>query len=904
MSDPIQRINAALSGRYAIERQLGEGGMATVYLAEDVKHHRKVALKILKPELAAVVGAERFLTEIKTTANLHHPHILPLHDSGEADGFLYYVMPYVDGESLRDRLDQERQLPVDEAVRIAVALAGALDHAHTRGVIHRDIKPANILLQDGQPVMADFGIALAVGAAGGARLTETGLSVGTPYYMSPEQATGDQAIGPASDIYALACVLYEMLVGEPPFPGATAQAVLGKIISGTFTPPTMVRPQVPANVDAALRRALEKIAADRFLTAEAFGKALADPGFRYGVEAVVAPETGGRWKGVAVGATALAVVLAGVSGWALRRGGAPRPVARYAVGLPAGHDINRVVGSNLTLSPDGGALIYAGPLPDGSPGSQLWIRRRDQLEPQPIPGTENGFGPWFSPDGTKVAFFVAGPPFIVKVASLGGEPPITVSTEDVSGGGLCWGADGYIYYDGQTDILRVPATGGTAESVAKPDTAADESYLTWPVPLPDGKGLLFAVVYNPNSDISKYNLAGLDLAKSTRHTLVRGVIGRYAESGHLVYVTADGTLLAVPFDQRDLKVAGAPVSLIQGLGINQYGSVSFDVSGEGTLAYVTGDVVNGTARAVWVTRDGTVSPVDPDWRFDPGFPEAAVALSPDDKRAAVKVNTEAGEDIWVKELDHGPLSRLTFDPGIDRRPRWSPDGSRVLFTSDRGGQYDLWSQPADGTGSAELVLHLSRPILEEQQTPDGKTFIVRLGGTANATGMRDLLSVQRGDTVTTPVAAEPYDEKAVSLSADGHWVAYESTETGRDEVYVRPFPEVNEGKWQVSTGGGINPKWSRDGRELFYVDGARQMTAARVDTRAGGTGSFRVLEREPLFNVTERQIYAQDNYAGWDVTSDGQRFIMIQFAGGQGGTPHDLVVVENFFRELQEKVGR
>jgi eukaryotic-like serine/threonine-protein kinase len=282
--DPITRLNAALEGRYTVERELGEGGMATVYLARDLKHNRKVALKVLKPELAAVVGAERFLAEIETTANLQHPHVLPLFDSGEADRFLFYVMPYIEGETLADRIAREKQLPVDEALGIATSVASALQHAHDRGVIHRDIKPGNILLQDGQPVVADFGIALAVGAAGGSRLTETGLSVGTPYYMSPEQATGDQAVGPASDTYALACVLYEMLTGEPPYPGNTAQAVLGKIIQGVPVSATAVRKSIPPNVDAAIRKALEKLPADRFTGAQAFAKALGDPSFRHGDE--------------------------------------------------------------------------------------------------------------------------------------------------------------------------------------------------------------------------------------------------------------------------------------------------------------------------------------------------------------------------------------------------------------------------------------------------------------------------------------------------------------------------------------------------------------------------------------------------------------------------------------------
>jgi serine/threonine-protein kinase len=261
MSDPTSRLNAALEGRYRIDREIGEGGMATVYLAEDLKHERKVALKVLKPELAAVVGAERFLAEIKTTANLQHPHILPLHDSGEADGFLFYVMPYVAGESLRERLDREHQLPVDEAVRVAQNVAEALDYAHRQGVIHRDIKPANVLMLDGKPVVSDFGIALAVGAAGGGRLTETGLSLGTPHYMSPEQATGDLHVGPAADVYALGCVLYEMLVGDPPHVASTPQAILGKIITEPPPAVTKARKTVPTNVEAAIARALEKVPA-------------------------------------------------------------------------------------------------------------------------------------------------------------------------------------------------------------------------------------------------------------------------------------------------------------------------------------------------------------------------------------------------------------------------------------------------------------------------------------------------------------------------------------------------------------------------------------------------------------------------------------------------------------------
>jgi len=309
MSDPVARLNAALEGRYAIERELGEGGMATVYLADDIKHERKVALKVLKPELAAVVGAERFLAEIKTTANLTHPHILPLFDSGEADSFLFYVMPHIEGESLRERIDREKQLPVDEAVKITTDLAEALDYAHRHKIIHRDVKPANILIHEGRPLIADFGIALAVGVAGGGRLTETGLSVGTPHYMSPEQATGDQAVGVATDVYALGAVLYEMLVGDPPYTGSTAQAILGKIIQGKLASATEERASVPANVDAAIRKALEKLPADRFTGAQEFAGALGDEHFRHG-ELATAGESAavGPWNRLTMAFAALAAV--------------------------------------------------------------------------------------------------------------------------------------------------------------------------------------------------------------------------------------------------------------------------------------------------------------------------------------------------------------------------------------------------------------------------------------------------------------------------------------------------------------------------------------------------------------------------------------------------------------------
>ena len=413
MSDPVTRLNAALEGRYAIERELGEGGMATVYLAEDIKHNRKVALKVLKPELAAVVGAERFLAEIQVTANLQHPHILPLFDSGEADSFLFYVMPYVEGETLRDRIKREKQLPVDEAVGIATAVANALDYAHRHKVIHRDIKPANILIQDGEPVVSDFGIALAVGGGGGDRLTETGLSLGTPYYMSPEQATGDQPVGSSTDTYALGSVLYEMLVGEPPYPGTTTQAVLGKIIAGKPVSAREHRSSVPGNVDAAIRCAIEKLPADRFTSAQDFVRALEDPGFRHG-EVAVAEVTAavGPWKVLSIALAAVAVLASAFAGWSLLRPEPPQPVTRFALTVPDA--VSAGARRGLAVSPDGRTLVFA----DAS--GQLYRRELGQPDAVPIPGADAAWYPFFSPDGEWVGYFDQGEAVLRKTRLDGG----------------------------------------------------------------------------------------------------------------------------------------------------------------------------------------------------------------------------------------------------------------------------------------------------------------------------------------------------------------------------------------------------------------------------------------------------------------------------------------------------
>ena len=886
MSDPVARLNTALEGRYAIERELGEGGMAKVYLADDLKHNRKVALKVLKPELAAVVGAERFLTEIQVTAKLQHPHILPLFDSGEADGFLFYVMPYVEGETLRDRIDREKQLPVDEAVGIATAVATALQTAHEQGVIHRDIKPANILLSRGEPLIADFGIALAVGAAGGSRLTETGLSVGSPYYMSPEQATGDQPVAASTDMYALGSVLYEMLVGDPPYAGSTAQAVLGKIIAGKPVSVTEQRPSVPPNVDAAVRCALEKLPADRFTSVRDFVRALGDPGFRYGElaeEAVRAsPES---WRWLAMGFATTTAILAMALGWSLLSPEPPPPVERFA--SPFG-DADQPIfrgPQGFNLSPDGSKVVYRG-VADGGVGNQLWVRQWNDLDPLPVRGTNGALMPAVSPDGERLAFMQRG---LISVLSFEGGPVITLGP----GTFPLWGPDGYVYAAGDSGAVRILAGGGPVEQVTR--LGRNEVIHVVSDFLPGGDGALLMVVRSDND----VEIRALNLDTGEIRSLTDGQFPRYAGSGHLVYVF-EGVLMAARFDPETLELLASPVAILDGVN-------AFALSDDGKLFYSRGGSSGAATprQLVWMNRAGQATSVDSDWWFDRGDANSGWSLSPDRTRVALRTLTEDGYDIWVKELDDGPLSRLTFDPGEDRRPRWAPDGESVTFLSRRAGNLGVWSRRADGTGSAELVFEHEVDLADGFWSPDGEWLLLRTGGVGGTEGGRDILAARPGvDSVAQPLLAEEYDESSPAISWDARWIAYVSTETDRQEVFVRPFPDVEAGKVQISTAGGTMPYWAHNGRELFFMEpGTRALMAAQFET----TPRFRVVEREPLFTVPPQYDTGLVSLF-YDVTQDDQRFLMSRFYGGteEEGEEEEtnaFVLVQNFFEELKQRVG-
>jgi serine/threonine-protein kinase len=671
MSDAVARLNAALEGRYAIERELGEGGMATVYLADDLKHERKVALKVLKPELAAVVGAERFLAEIKTTAGLQHPHILPLHDSGEADGFLFYVMPYVEGETLRDRIDREKQLPVDEAVALASKVAGALHHAHEHGVIHRDIKPGNILIQGGEPVVADFGIALAAGAAGSSRLTETGLSLGTPYYMSPEQATGDQAVGASTDTYALGSVLYEMLVGEPPYPGTTAQAVLGRIIAGKPISPTEQRPSIPANVDAALRKALEKLPADRFTSAQEFVRALADPGFRHG-EVVGVASGVGPWNRLTVATTALASLSVLVAAWGWLRPAAPPATFDVGVSDTVPLATNGEFRA-FTVSPTGDFLIYVA---QKDATTELWYRSLTGDEAHPVPGTVGALGtPIILPDGAQVLFTLDGE---LKLTPIAGG-----SSSTVAGVGRTYfdlgAGEGVVFID--QDGLRFQRldllSGDIVEEIPV-------TYCINPHRLPGGRRLLcgggtlkFAYVVDLEDSALDSMLAytplrttavpGADRARS----VVRGSDFRIVDDEYLLYMSLEGDLRAVPIDVADDRV-GRSITVLPGVRTESYSGIGqYQVTPDGTLYYIPG-IHAHIGRLVRTNADGVITPLP----IDPA-PFVRFDLSPDGRSLAAVVEGIERQELRIYNLQTGG-SQVWLEEQLVLQPRWSPDDDPLL----------------------------------------------------------------------------------------------------------------------------------------------------------------------------------------------------------------------------------
>ncbi len=890
MSDQTPaRLTAALTDRYRIERELGVGGMATVYLAHDLKHDRDVAIKVLHPDLGAALGAERFLSEIKTTAKLQHPHILPLLDSGEAEGLLYYVMPVVTGETLRAHIERVQQLPIPEAVRITREVAGALDYAHRQNVVHRDIKPENILLHDGSALVADFGIALAVQTAGGQRMTQTGLSLGTPQYMSPEQAMGEKSIDARADVYALGAVAYEMLTGEPPFTGATVQAIVAKVLGADPERPTMVRKTIPPHVEGAVLTALAKLPADRFATAADFASALNNAGYEGTSGATRAAPALRANQRTITAVSAVALLALGAAAWGWLRSPPPLPVIRYELRTPV--VLTGVAETPVPRpAPDGSFLVFAGPRPGGVAGSQLWIKRRDSRSAVPIAGTVDAQSFAISPDGAWIAFALGAK--LVKVPVVGGAPVTLVASEANGAFGLAWMDDGTIAYTRsgvRPSIAQVSSAGGVSSEVWKSDT--HRAFVLAPIGGTNG------VLFDRCTSSEVCDLWAVDVKTKKSTAVLPGVRwARYAETGHVVY-EQDGRLLAIAFDPRTFAVRGQPVALADSV---VRGGSPFELARSGTLVTRSSGSGAEAFDMVWVDRAGRVAPVDTAWKFsitafaaDHGW-----ALSPDGTRLAIGLFTDAGDDIWVKRLPRGPLSRVSFDEGPDARPRWTADGRHVVYISGRIAQ-GAYQHRADGLGSDSLLV--SGQIDEAVYSPDGAWLVLRVGSNGSVTGGRDITGVRVGAGATrVPLIVTSFDEEAIAHSLDGKWIAYQSDETGRTEVFIRSFPNTNAFKHQVSNGGGAAPLWSRDGRELFFVGAAKDMMAVRVAVGAPLSVSTPVA----LFRIPNELLKVEyAYYTPWDVAADG-RFIMARARSTVDAGEQAVVVAEHWLSELRVRVKR
>ena len=895
----IDALTLALADRYRIERELGAGGMATVYLAHDLRHDRDVAIKVLHPDLGAALGSERFLSEIRTTARLQHPHILPLLDSGAVPGqhpesesraergggegpsLLYYVMPLVTGETLRRRIERERQLPVSDAIRIAREVASALDYAHRQGVIHRDIKPENILLHDGQAQVADFGIALAVQSAGGRRLTQTGLSLGTPQYMSPEQATGERTIDARSDIYALGAVTYEMLTGEPPFTGPTIQAIVARLMADEPRPLVVQRKSIPDHVEAAVLRAIEKVPADRFASAAEFAAALDAAGAT--TTRSTAVRTGRRpSRGPIIALGALAAASAAVAAWGWLRP-IPQPsVVRYRITIDSVPAVKDWTGE-VAISPDGNVIVRS-----GGPAGTLLVRRRDELAFSPLGGTEGATGPFFSPDGTRVGYYLNG---ALRAVPIAGGPPVVIADSVPTPQSAVWGSDGMIYRGVATGPAWIigraePRSGTRLELVTTVDTAAGELTHLHPELLPDAKTLLFQVAYRDGRQM----IAVGDVETRRHAPLLEGARARYARSGHLLYTTSDGKLWAVPFDLKSRATSGTPVQVGDHIPTTVIGPIDFAVSESGTLVYSAEDTER-RRELTWVTRTGARTPFDPTWKGEFSSP----ALSRDGSRLAVALREGGQSSIWIKPVAGGNPTKLMMERRNLLEPAWSPDGRWVsyLVSTGAGTSGDVWRQRADGSGGAERILQSQRPISEQLWTPAGGVLLART--TTASAGAGDIVMTRPGiDSAATPLIASAGPEYSPIVSPDGEWLSYVSNETGRYEVYATRLAQPGAGKWVVSMSGGTSPRWSSRGDELFYMDLRSNMVVARVTT----TPSFAVQDTRVLFNAADF-IQTTASRRHYDVTPDGQRFLMVQRA--DGAKRGQVIVVENWADEIRRK---
>ena len=902
-------------GSYEVSAPIGAGGMGEVYQAHDTKLGRDVAIKVL-PEAFAhdPERLSRFQREAKMLASLNHSNIATIYGLEQSNGASYLVMELIAGETLADRVKREGALPIEEALAICKQIAEALEAAHEKGIIHRDLKPANVkVTPEGKVKVLDFGLAKAFeGDAANAdpsnsptlsiAATMHGMILGTAAYMSPEQARG-QAVDKRTDIWAFGAVSYELLSRRPAFRGATFSDTIAAVLERE--PDWTVLPRrTPPSIARLLRRCLQK---DRNLRLRDIGdarieiaEALAAPPAT-AEPAAAATTSRARVRGAllwGLGAVLLGVAISGVALWNRRFVAPPQPVSRLVIALPPGQQLGVLNGSPpraVALSPDGTRLAYVG-IQGGT--NQLFLRTMDSTETRPIAGSEGATMPFFSPDSQWVGFFMAdaGGSKLKKVSVNGGAPVTLFDNADArvdvrEVAGASWGSQGTIVIGNlRGPLLQLSDAGGTPQPVT--GARKGEGGQFWPEFLPGGKAVLFTTGTPASSQI-----AVLSLATGERRNLVQGTDPRYAPSGHLVYLQG-GTLTAVPFDLRRLQVTGVAVPMVEGVlqetsGIGSSGGADYSLSATGSLVFVPAAVQSVPLRLVWVSRNGAEQPLAAD-----AHAYLQPRLSPDGRRIAVGI-AEKESQLWLYDLSRETLTRFTFEGSNNLVPFWTPDGKRIVFTSNKEGQRNLFWQLADGSGGLERLATSEFLEIPGAVSPDGQLLAF---SEVNPTTQRDIWVLRLGDpsagsgqAARRSLSSErQFNESAPRFSPDGRWLAYVSDESGRFEIYVQPYPGPG-GKWQISTEGGTEPVWNRERAGAVLPqrqqDDGRGHRHAAEFFRGQAPGAFRGTVRADPGNAPQLRCVSR-----WPALPDAQAQRV------RRRRPTQINVVLNWFEELKQKV--
>jgi len=874
-------------GPYEIAGPLGSGGMGEVYRARDTRLERTVAIKILPAQFSAdPVRKQRFEREAKTISSLNHPHICVLHDVGSHDGIDYLVMECVEGETLAKRLEKG-SLPLDQVLKYGAQIADALDKAHRSGVVHRDLKPGNVMLTTTGAKLLDFGLAKpAVPPAGVATLTGAvtqsspmtgqGTIVGTFQYMSPEQVEGKELDG-RSDIFSLGAVLHEMVTGKRAFEGKSQLSVASAILEKEPEPISAAKPMTPLALEHAVKKCLSKLPDERWQSASDLAselKWIADSGSQTGV-AGRAPVGRTKWQRASwlLVVTFFLLAVAGGAAWWKASDRRQRPMY-FHTSVP-------FAANDLALSPDGQILAMVAYSAQAN-NYVLWTYQVGGQQTNSLVGTQGASYPFWSPDGKFIGFFADGK--LKKVDASGGQ--IHVLCDAPNGRGGTWNRHGVIVFtpDALLGLFRVSSWGGSPVEMTKPDRSRFEASHRWPVFLPDGKHFLYlASNFSGQLEYNAIFLGALD-SQERRLLVNTSANAAYAEPGYLLYLR-DNTLVAQPFDRRHYVLSGEPHALNDDvLYTPLVDRAVFSVSGGAVLVTQTGKGA-ALSQLMWFDRSGKPTGTV-------GVPGSYnnVRLSPDGRRIATDQTDTDGRniDIWVHESVRGTVTRLTFDPSLDEAPIWSPDGKQILFTSNRKQLgFHFYLKNADGSGFEEEAADFGPGLLANawDWSRDGKNALFRKG--------IELWYFSWSERVAKPLLQAKWTVRNAQFSPDGRWVAYASNETGSMEIYVSAFPTAN-GKWQVSSAGGQEPRWRQDGKELFYLSAEGKMMAVKVKTGA----SFEADSPVALFQTHRRQPVSAQDFFSYDVSGDGQRFLIATRVDEANAAP--LSVLLNWASEMEK----